>query len=181
MSVQTGTSHGGVVNPDGSRATPAIDFNVLRDISAACRRHGVAGTVQHGASTLPEEMFREFPRHDAVEIHLATELQRIIFDHPKLPRTIRAKAERWVEETRPPEWKPGQTPAQNFEKAVKRAWGPFKREMWDMDPEALKAIGESLEIKFARIFSLLGVKGTRKITEQYVKPVLVQVPQPAGL
>jgi len=64
---------------------------------------------------------------------------------------------------------------------VKRAWGPFKREMWDMDPEALKAIGESLEIKFARIFSLLGVKGTRKITEQYVKPVLVQVPQPAGL
>jgi hypothetical protein len=28
-----------------------------------------------------------------------------------------------VEETRPPEWKPGQTPAQNFEKAVKRAWG----------------------------------------------------------
>jgi len=181
MSVQTGTSHGGVVNPDGSRATPAIDFNVLRDISAACRRHGVAGTVQHGASTLPEEMFREFPRHDAVEIHLATELQRIIFDHPKLPRTIRAKAERWVEETRPPEWKPGQTPAQNFEKAVKRAWGPFKRDMWDMDPEALKAIGESLEIKFGRIFSLLGVKGTRKITEQYVKPVLVQVPQPAGL
>jgi fructose/tagatose bisphosphate aldolase len=181
LSVQTGTSHGGVVNPDGSRATPSIDFNVLRDISAACRRHGIAGTVQHGASTLPEEMFREFPRHDAVEIHLATELQRIILDHPKLPRTIRAKTERWVEETRPPEWKPGQTPAQNFEKAVKRAWGPFKRETWDMDPQALQAIGESLEIKFARIFSLLGVKGTRKIIEQYVKPVLVQVPQPAGL
>jgi fructose/tagatose bisphosphate aldolase len=180
MSVQTGTSHGGVVNPDGTRATPAIDFNVLRDISAACRRHGIAGTVQHGASTLPEEMFREFPRHDAVEIHLATELQRIIIDHPKLPRTLRAKLERWVEETRPPEWKPRQTPAQNFEKAVKRAWGPFKRETWDMEAGALEAVGESLEIKFARIFTLLGVKGTRKITEQYVK-VPVQVPQPAGL
>src|SRR5262245_42624770 len=180
LSVQTGTAHGGVVNPDGSRATPALDFNVLRDISAACRRHGIAGTVQHGASTLPEELFREFPRHDAVELHLATELQRIIFDHPKLPRTLRAKAERWVEEARPPEWKPGQTPAQNFEKAVKRAWGPFKREMWDMDPGALQSIGESLEIKFARIFSLLGVKGTRKIIEQYVKPVPVLAPQPAG-
>jgi len=180
MSVQTGTSHGGVVNPDGTRATPAIDFNVLRDISAACRRHGVAGTVQHGASTLPEELFREFPRHDAVEIHLATELQRIIIDHPKLPRTLRAKLERWVEETRPPEWKPRQTPAQNFERAVKRAWGPFKRETWDMEAGAVEAIRESLEIKFARIFSLLGVKGTRKITEQYVK-VPVQVPQPAGL
>jgi fructose-bisphosphate aldolase, class II len=181
LSVQTGTAHGGVVKPDGSRATPAIDFNVLRDISAACRRRGIAGTVQHGASTLPEEMFREFPRHDAVEIHLATELQRIILDHAKFPRTLRAKTERWVEETRPPEWKPGQTPAQNFEKAVKRAWGPFKREMWDMEPGALEAIGESLEIKFGRIFSLLGVKGTRKIVEQYVKPVPVQVPQPAGL
>src|SRR6185436_1671442 len=181
LSVQTGTSHGGVVNPDGTRAMPAIDFNVLRDISAACRRHGVAGTVQHGASTLPEELFREFPRHDAVEIHLATELQRIVLDHPKLPRTLRAKLERWVEETRPPEWRPTQTPAQNFEKAVKRAWGPFKRETWDMDPVALAAIGESLEIKFARIFSLLGVKGTRKIIEQYVKSVPVQVPQPAGL
>lgn len=181
LSVQTGTSHGGVVHPDGSRATPTIDFEVLREISAACRRHGVAGTVQHGASTLPEEMLREFPRHDAVEIHLATGLQRLILDHPKLPRPLRAKLERWVEETRPPEWRPGQTPAQNFEKAVKRAWGPFKRETWDLDPAALDAIRESLEIKFARIFSLLGVKGTRKITEQYVKSVPVQVPQPAGL
>jgi fructose/tagatose bisphosphate aldolase len=181
LSVQTGTSHGGVVKPDGSRATPPIDFEVLREISAACRRHGVAGTVQHGASTLPEELFREFPRHDAVEIHLATELQRLILDHPKLPRTLRAKLERWVGEARPPEWKPSQTPAQNFEKAVKRAWGPFKRETWDMDPAALEAIGEALEIKFARIFSLLGVKGTRKLIEQYVKSVPVQVPQPAGL
>jgi len=181
LSIQTGSSHGGVVNPDGSRATPAIDFEAHRGISAACRRHGIAGTVQHGASTLPEEMFREFPRHDAVEIHLATELQRLILDHPKLPRTLRAKLERWVEEARPAEWKPSQTPAQNFEKAVKRAWGPFKRETWDMDPAALEAIGEALEIKFARIFSLLGVKGTRKLVEQYVKSVPVQVPQPAGL
>src|SRR5205807_1307372 len=118
---------------------PAIDFNVLRDLSAACRPHGIAGTVQHGASTLPEELFVEFMRHDTVEIHLATELQRIIFDHPKLPKELRKKAERWVDENRPPEWKPSQTPAQNFEKAVKRSWGPLKREMWDMPAEALQA------------------------------------------
>jgi len=181
LSVQSGTAHGGVVNPDGSRARPPIDFNVLRDISAACRRHGIAGTVQHGASTLPEELFREFPRNDAVEIHLATELQRIIFDHPKLPKELRRKAERWVEEMRPPEWKASQTPAQNFEKAVKRSWGPLKREMWDMAPDALQAIMESLESKFSRTFSLLGVKGTRKLVEAYVKPVPVLSPQSAGL
>ncbi|MBI3855789.1 MAG: class II fructose-bisphosphate aldolase [Planctomycetes bacterium] len=181
LSVQTGTAHGGIVNPDGSRAKPAIDFNVLRDLSAACRRRGIAGTVQHGASTLPEEMFRQFPMHDAVEIHLATELQRIILDHPKMPKELRAKAARWVEETRPPEWKAGQTPAQNFEKAVKRAWGPLKREMWDMDPDALQAIMDSLEARFSRTFALLGVKGTRKIVDQYVKPVPVMAAQPAGL
>jgi fructose/tagatose bisphosphate aldolase len=181
LSVQTGTSHGGVVNPDGSRAKPVIDFDVLREISAACRRHGIAGTVQHGASTLPEDMFVEFLRNDAVEIHLATELQRIIFDHPKLPKDLRRKAERWVEETRPPEWKSSQTPAQNFEKAVKRSWGPLKREMWDMPAGALQAVMESLEARFVRTFTLLGVKGTRKIVDQYVKPVPLPAPQPAGL
>jgi len=181
LSVQTGTAHGGVVNPDGSRAKPAVDFDVLREISAACRRCGIAGTVQHGASTLPEEMFREFPRNDAVEIHLATELQRIIFDHPKLPKELRRKAERWVEETRPPEWSAGQTPAQNFEKAVKRSWGPLKREMWDMPADALEAIMASLESRFSRTFSLLGVKGTRKLIEEYVKPVPVLAPQSAGI
>jgi fructose/tagatose bisphosphate aldolase len=181
LSVQTGTSHGGVVNPDGSRAKPVIDFDVLREISAACRRHGIAGTVQHGASTLPEHMFVDFMRNDAVEIHLATELQRIIFDHPKLPRELRRRAEQWVEETRPPEWKPSQTPAQNFEKAVKRSWGPLKRDMWDMPADALQAVMESLEARFARTFTLLGVKGTRKIVDQYVKAVPVLAPQPAGL
>lgn len=176
LSVQTGTSHGGIVNPDGSRAKPAIDFNVLRELSAACRPHGIAGTVQHGASTLPEDLFVEFMRNDAVEIHLATELQRIIFDHPKLPKELRKKAERWVDENRPPEWRPSQTPAQNFEKAVKRSWGPLKREMWDMPPDALQAIMESLEARFRRTFTLLGVKGTRKLVDQYVKPVPVLPP-----
>src|SRR5438045_4125558 len=57
LSVQTGTAHGGVVNPDGSRAKPTIDFAVLREIRAACRRRGIGGTVQHGASTRPAKTF----------------------------------------------------------------------------------------------------------------------------
>ena len=181
LSVQTGTSHGGVINPDGTRAPVALDFGVLRDLGAACRRHGLAGTVQHGASTLPEPLFAEFPKHQAVEIHLATELQRIVFDHPRLPRTLRQKAERWVEEARPPEWKASQSPAQNFEKAVKRSWGPLKREMWDMPADALGAIMESLEDRFRRTFTLLGVAGTRKTVERFVHPVPVLPPPPSGL
>lgn len=180
MSVQTGTAHGGTVLPDGSRAEVAIDFGVLRDISAACRRRGLAGTVQHGASTLPESAFPEFPRNDAVEIHLATELQRIVFDHPQLPRDLRARMDAWVEETRPPEWRKDFTRAQNFEKCAKRAWGPFKRELWDLPPDALAAIVASLESKFRSLFTLLNVKGTRGLVNEHVKPPDVVPPRPGG-
>ncbi len=181
MSVQSGTAHGGVVLPDGSRAKAELDFTVLRDISAACRKRGLAGTVQHGASTLPERLFPEFPKHDAVEVHLATELQRVVFDHPAFPADLRARMGRWIEETRPPEWKPGQTPAQNFEKCAKRAWGAFKRELWDLPRGVLGPVLESLQAKLTTYFTLLGVRGTRRVVEEHVKPVPVVPPKPEGL
>ncbi len=181
MSVQTGTSHGGVVRPDGTREEAAIDFAVLRDITAACRARGLAGTVQHGASTLPERLFPEFPRHDAVEIHLATEFQRIVLDHPEFPRELRAKLEGWIEETRPPEWKADATKAQNFEKCAKRTWGPFKKELWSLPPAAHEAIVMALEAKFRAIFTHLNVKGTRAIVAEHVKTVPVLPPKPQGL
>ena len=52
ISVQTGTSHGGVVLPDGSIAQVALDFDTLKALSAiAQKEYGLAGAVQHGAST----------------------------------------------------------------------------------------------------------------------------------
>jgi fructose/tagatose bisphosphate aldolase len=181
MSVQSGTAHGGVVLSDGSRAEAKLDFAVLRDISAACRKRGLAGTVQHGASTLPESLFPKFPEHDAVEIHLATELQKVVFDHPAFPAELRARMGRWIGETRPPEWRAEATPAQNFEKGAKRAWGPFKRELWDLPSEVLGPIAEALERKFAAFFSLLGVQGTRGAVAAHVRPVPLVPPKPAGL
>ena len=54
VSVQTGTSHGGVPLPDGTVAQVKIDFNVLKEISEISRKeYGMSGAVQHGASTLP--------------------------------------------------------------------------------------------------------------------------------
>jgi hypothetical protein len=58
ISVQSGTSHGGVVLPDGSIADVAIDFETLRNLSEIARgEYGMAGAVQHGASTLPQSAF----------------------------------------------------------------------------------------------------------------------------
>jgi fructose/tagatose bisphosphate aldolase len=181
MSVQTGTSHGGVILPDGSRQEVSIDFNVLKDITAACRRQGLAGTVQHGASTLPERLFDQFPRHDAIEIHLATEFQRLVFDHPKFPAELREKMHQWVRDTKPPEWKEGATEAQNIEKCIKRAWGPHKREIWSIPSDPLAAILSTLETKFRTLMNLLNVKGTRSVVRDFVKPVPVNAPKPAGL
>ena len=88
ISVATGTHHGGVVLADGSLAQVDVDFKVLADISKACREFGLAGSVQHGASTLPEKYFKEFVRSEAVEVHLATEFQNIILDHSRFPKEL---------------------------------------------------------------------------------------------
>ena len=79
ISVQTGTTHGGVPLPDGTIAKVAVDFDTLRKLSEVARREfGMAGAVQHGASTLPEELFGKFPDVDTAEIHLATGFQNLI-------------------------------------------------------------------------------------------------------
>ena len=73
ISVQTGTSHGGVPMPDGTIAEAKIDFDVLRETTRICREeYGVAGSVQHGASTLPESVFNKFPENDAVARWIST-------------------------------------------------------------------------------------------------------------
>src|SRR5205814_4191841 len=86
ISVQTGTSHGGVPMADGSIAQAKIDFEVLRNTTHICRaEYGMAGAVQHGASTLPESVLNKFPEAEAVELRLATGSQNMILDAPTLP------------------------------------------------------------------------------------------------
>src|SRR5213075_343818 len=49
ISVQTGTSHGGVVLPDGSIAKVQLDLAALKALSHdACTKYGLGGAVQHG-------------------------------------------------------------------------------------------------------------------------------------
>src|SRR5262245_7667756 len=75
ISVQTGTAHGGFINPDGTvRTDVKIDLKTLQELSRIARtEYSLAGAVQHGASTLPPDAFDAFPRVGACEIHLATD------------------------------------------------------------------------------------------------------------
>src|SRR5216117_2645325 len=173
ISVQTGTSHGGVVLPDGSIAKVQLDLDALRALSQAARtKYGLGGAVQHGASTLPPEAFSRFPECEAVEIHLATNFQTIVMDHPALPKDLRREVNEWVKREAKEEWKKGDTEEQFIYKSRKKAIGPFKGRFWDLPADVRAAIGADLEKTFGFLFEQLRVKGTRGSTDRYVKPKL---------
>src|SRR6266852_5894944 len=173
ISVQTGTSHGGVVLPDGSIAKVQIDLDALKALSRDARaRYGLGGAVQHGASTLPPEAFGRFPACEAIEIHLATNFQTIVFDHPRLPAELRAEITHWVKAECKDEWKAGDTEQQFVYKSRKKAIGPFKRRMWELPADIRGAIAADLEKTFAFLFEQLRVTGTRAITDRFVRPPL---------
>ena len=173
ISVQTGTSHGGVVLPDGSIAKVQLDLAALKALSQDARaKYGLGGAVQHGASTLPPEAFSQFPQCEAVEIHLATNFQTIVMDHPALPQQLRREVNEWVKREAKEEWKKGDTEEQFIYKSRKKAIGPFKQRFWDLPEDVRAKIGADLEQTFAFLFEQLRVKGTRGPTDRYVKPKL---------
>jgi len=173
ISVQTGTSHGGMVLPDGSIAKVQLDLAALKALSHDARtKYSLGGAVQHGASTLPPDAFGNFPACEAVEIHLATNFQNLVFDHPKLPADLRAEMNAWVKAECQDEWKKGDTEEQFIYKSRKKVIGPYKRRMWDLPEDVRAAIGADLERTFAFLFEQLRVKGTRQATDKYVKPPL---------
>jgi fructose-bisphosphate aldolase, class II len=184
ISVQTGTSHGGVVLPDGSIAEVKLDLQALAALSKVAReRYGLAGAVQHGASTLPSNAFGNFPRIETAEIHLATNFQNIVFDHPKLPADLRERMRAWLDENAAGERKSGDTNEQFYYKSRKKAIGPFKRELWSLPEDVRAAIAGDLERTFAFLFEQLNVNGTADHINRFVqapmqhhaalKPVLV--------
>jgi fructose/tagatose bisphosphate aldolase len=172
VSVQTGSSHGGVVGPDGSVQRVQIEFETLRRISKVAREeYGMAGAVQHGASTLPAELFGHFPEHECAEIHLATEFQNMVFDHPAFPRPLKRAIERWLQDRMAAERKKGETESQFFYKTRKQAIGAFKSELWNLPTGTREAIRDSLERRFAFLFEKLAVPGTREVVARHVRPV----------
>ena len=169
ISIQTGTSHGGVVLPDGSLAQVKIDFDTLRRLSCIARdEYGMGGAVQHGASTLPEEAFHEFPAKDCLEIHLATGFQNIILEHPGFPADLRERMYDYLREEHGHRWKADRTEDQFIYSNRKRALGPFKKELWDIAPDARQAIRQSLEEKFAFLFEQLNAVDTVALIEEHI-------------
>jgi fructose/tagatose bisphosphate aldolase len=182
ISVQTGTTHGGVPLADGTIAKVKIDFDVLEKLSETSRiQYGLSGAVQHGASTLPSEAFDRFPAAGAAEVHLATGFQNIIFDSPNFPRDLRAKIYDYLKNNLKSEWKEKDTEEQFIYKTRKKGFGPFKLEMWHLPADIRASISAELERQFAFLFDKLKVNGTREVLDKYIKAVDVPLKMPAAL
>ena len=182
VSIQTGTSHGGVVLPDGSVAQVSIDFDTMQRLSTVARdEYGLAGAVQHGASTLPEEAFHHFPANGTAEIHLATGFQNILYDGGGLPDALRAEMMAWCLANCADERKDGETDEQFLYKTRKKAIGPFKRELWSLPADAEEQIGVNLRAKFGQLFDKLGIAGTRSLVDRFVRIPDQPRPLPAAL
>jgi len=171
ISVATGTHHGGVVLADGSLADVAVDFKVLGDISKACRGYKMGGSVQHGASTLPDKYFKEFVKTEAIEVHLATGFQNIMMDHAKFPKDLLKEMYVWLDKEKSDEKKEGQTDEQFYYKLRKKAWGKFKKECWQIDSEIRAEIRTALEKRFEFMYKELKVINTVNLAKKWIKPV----------
>jgi fructose/tagatose bisphosphate aldolase len=179
VSVQTGTSHGGVPLPGGGVAEVRLDFDVLRRLGEVARQHGAAGAVQHGASTLPDELFHHFPAAETAEIHLATGFQNALYDHPEFPADLLATVEAWCRDNAADERSDGQTEDQFLYTTRKKAIGPLKRELWDLPTKDAILTDQGRKIAF--LFDQLRVGGTRELVAAHVTPVEVHRPLPDGL
>lgn len=177
ISVQSGTSHGGVVLADGSIADVKLDLNTLEELSRVARKeYGLSGAVQHGASTLPDTAFNNFPRTETAEIHLATNFQNMLYDH--IPAALRDEIYAWLRENAKDERKSTDTDEQFFYKTRKKALGPFKRRLWDLPQDVKDRLAAAYDDKFGFLFTQLAIGGTRAAVKAHVKPLAIHRPLP---
>jgi fructose/tagatose bisphosphate aldolase len=170
ISVQTGTKHGGVVLQDGSIGSLELDLKTLKELSKMAREdYHLGGAVQHGASTLPNEMFDIFPKKGTLEVHLATGFQNIIFDSPDFPRELLNKIYASLLAKYATGRKKDENDIQFYYRNRKRAFGDFKKEIWDMPQSNRNKILRELEGRFSIIYQRLNVLGTGTYIKKLIK------------
>jgi fructose/tagatose bisphosphate aldolase len=169
ISIQTGTSHGGVVLPDGSIQEVKVDFDTIERLSKVSREvYGLSGVVQHGASTLPDEAFDIFPRRGTAEVHLATGFQNIQYESAAMPEGLKKEVYRYLTDKLSGERKEGMTEEQFIYKTRKKGLGPFKEKFWNIPEENRAHIGRELEERFDLLFKKLNAIDTEGHIKKWV-------------
>ena len=183
IAVQSGTQHGGIRDEKGNLIKGVkVSFNTLAELGKVAREeYGLAGAVQHGASTLDPRcfvLFAGYPspegfeiseellnkenakvlsENPAAEVHLATAYQDTILDHPKFPKDLAQEIKKWVLDNFPP--KEGEDSEKAYINNRKNAWGPFKFKLWNLPSEIQDYFRETLARQFSEdVFNNLGVR-----------------------
>ncbi len=169
ISIQTGTSHGGIPLEDGSIAEVKLDFDTIDRLGKIAKdEYGLGGVVQHGASTLPDDCFHIFVERGAAEVHLATGFQNLILDSPNFPEKIKSDIYEYLNQKHANERAEGQSDEQFYYKTRKKCFGPFKETLWNIDNETKEKLGQELEARFDMLFESLNVTGSANLLKQYV-------------
>lgn len=189
LAVQTGTKHGGVRDAQGKVTKAKVSFNTLAELGKIAREEfGLAGVVQHGASTLPEDYFTVFAgrpvpvgmtvdetllneaskavlsSNPVSEVHLATAYQDTALDHREFPSGLFQQIHKFImalDSTKKQIEEKGDSPEKAFTDNRKNAWGPFKVQVWNLPASIQAAIRVSLKTQFDTVFNNLGVKDSR--------------------
>lgn len=171
ISIQTGTSHGGIPLPDGSVAQVKLDFDTLEKLSRISRKvYGLSGAVQHGASTLPADLFNKFPAVETAEIHLATDFQNMMYESKHFPKDLKEEIYAHLRVDCANEKKSGETDEQFIYKTRKKGFGgKFKPRFWQLPEEVKDGIGKELEGKMDFLFDQLKVKNTNACVKKTVE------------
>ena len=177
ISVQSGTSHGGVVLADGSIADVKLDLDTLERLSEVAReKYGLAGAVQHGASTLPDDVVQQLPADrdggDPPRDELPEHAVR------RMPADLRDEIYGWLGENAKDERKASDSDEQFFYKTRKKALGPFKRAAVGAGRNTRERLAKAYDEKFTFLFTQLGVGGTKEAVRRHVKPMAIHRPAP---
>ncbi|MCO5173714.1 MAG: class II fructose-bisphosphate aldolase [Trueperaceae bacterium] len=163
VSVQTGTRHGGVTDAAGRKARMPLDTGLARELADVARAKGLPGIVQHGASTLQRDQFAALPGCGVVEVHLATNLQDLVFDSPAFPPELRAElvaaalgssvgaAERGADTSGVGD--------QLFRQRRWSLWGPFKRRLLDLPAETRASLAAGVADWAGELLVAFGLAG----------------------
>src|SRR5262249_9508635 len=113
------------------------------------------------------------------EIHLATGFQNLMYDGGFLPPALLEEMHDWLRKNCADEKTSDQTDEQFLYKTRKKAYGPFKRRLWELTDEKQRYM-DALQSKLEFLFDKLNMRGTRSLVDQNVKAVLVHRPLPEG-
>lgn len=166
VSCQTGTRHGGKVLASGAIAKVDIDYENIKNLGEVAKQYGLAGIVQHGASTLQESQFTELTKARVLEVHLSTLFQNIILDSKNFPGDLRNRMYSLIEKSCSIQAKKYETNIQFLQIFRKKAFGAFKKEIWQMPKKNIKGIKKELEEKFLFFFKVFGVTNTKDLVDK---------------